>query len=112
MPDGILAILPFEALVVSGKATWRGEGAKAYPEGLTFLGDLHPISYHQSITALTLVRTLGEKKKPGERLLVVADPVFDMQDKRAQGAGETKVASKEKEHQVKLMAAMEEESKI
>jgi len=88
IPDGILAILPFEALVVSGKATWIGEGASSYPEGLTYLGDLYPISYYQSITALTLARTLGQKKKPVDRLLVIADPIFDMKDRRAQAAAE------------------------
>ena len=109
IPDGILAILPFEALVVSGKATWSGSGARAYPEGLTYLGDLYPISYYQSITALSLARTLGEKKKPGESLLVVADPIFDMKDRRAQATRETRVASKDKDYRIKLMVAMEEE---
>ena len=55
IPDGILATLPFEALVTSGKPTWKKvdkdwpDALKDYPEGLTFLGDEHPISYYQSI---------------------------------------------------------------
>ena len=57
IPDGILAMLPFEALVTGGEATWnKSEKGLDYPQGLTFLGDEHPISYYQSITALTLAR--------------------------------------------------------
>ncbi len=86
IPDGILAILPFEALVVSGKATWKDEGGKVYPEGLTYLGDAHPISYYQSITSLTLARTLRSEEKPGSKTMVIADPVFEPDDPRLKAA--------------------------
>ena len=86
IPDGILATLPFEALVVSGKPTWKEEGDTPYPEGLTYLGDLHPISYYQSITSLTLSRTLGSKAKTGTKTMVIADPVFGPEDTRLQTA--------------------------
>jgi tetratricopeptide (TPR) repeat protein len=82
VPDGILAVLPFESLVVSGKPTWKQDGRMPYPEGLTYLGAVYPISYYGSITSLTLVRTLGSKDKKGAKTLVVADPVFGPNDSR------------------------------
>ncbi len=86
IPDKILAVLPFEALVVSGKPSWTGEGPQAYPEGIKYLGDLHPISYYQSITALSLTRTLGAKEKTAAKTLVIADPVFGLDDPRLKAA--------------------------
>ncbi len=82
IPDGALAVLPFEALVVSGKATWQEDGNRPYPEGLTYLGDVYPISYYQSITALSLARDFRGKDNPGARTMVIADPVFDANDPR------------------------------
>ncbi|MFA6222221.1 MAG: tetratricopeptide repeat protein [Desulfomonilaceae bacterium] len=113
IPDGILATLPFEALVTGGKPTWQKvdkewpDVFKDYPEGLTFLGDEHPISYYQSITALTLVRTTGTKNTPNQKLLVVADPVFDLSDKRAQSATQTKLSEQEKKNNIALMQTIE-----
>ena len=86
IPDGILAILPFEALVVSGKPTWKEDSTGPYPEGLTYLCDVHPVSYYQSITALSLARTLRLKEKPGAKTLVIADPVFGPDDVRLKSA--------------------------
>lgn len=115
IPDGILAVLPFEALVTGGKATWKKledknwpEQFTYYPEGVTFLGDDYPISYYQSLSALTLVRNMGAKIKPKDSLLVVADPVFNLKDKRAQLASPIGLAEKEKEYNIKLMQAIEE----
>lgn len=83
VPDDLLALLPFDALVVEAQANWRqGPGEKYYPEGLIFVGDRHPISYYQSLTALTLVRSELNNQKPGHGLLVIADPVFDEMDDR------------------------------
>ncbi len=82
IPDGILSVLPFEALVVSGKATWNEDSVRPYPDGLTYLGDLYPISYYQSITAMSLARTLGSKEKPGPKIMIIADPVFESDDPR------------------------------
>ena len=89
IPDGILATLPFEALVVSGKPTWKEDASGPYPEGLTYLGDVYPISYYQSITALSLARTLRSNEKPGTKTLVVADPVFEADDARLKSASNT-----------------------
>ncbi|MFH0958510.1 MAG: CHAT domain-containing tetratricopeptide repeat protein, partial [Pseudomonadota bacterium] len=115
IPDGILAVLPFEALVTGGKATWKKLEGKDwpeqftyYPEGITFLGDDHPISYYQSLSALTLVRKTRGNEKPKDSLLVLADPVFSLNDKRAQLVGPTKLAQSEKEYNVRLMQVVEE----
>ena len=50
--------------------------------GVEFFGDRNSISYYQSITALTLARTLGKQQKPGDRTLAMVDPVFSTDDTR------------------------------
>ena len=45
IPDGFLALLPFEALVVEGRAEWKKGEWGDYPARLTYLGDRHPIAY-------------------------------------------------------------------
>ena len=82
IPDGVLALLPFEALVIEGKAKWREVDEITVPEGLTYVGDAYPISYYQSITAMTLARTQGNQNKPKDKVLVMADPVFGLDDSR------------------------------
>jgi CHAT domain-containing protein len=82
IPDGILGILPFEALVIRGHPRWRENDHGPWPGGLRFVGDRHPVSYYQSITALTLAR---KKRRTGvsvDRALVIADPIFSAQDER------------------------------
>ena len=112
IPDGILAVLPFEALVTGGTATWTRGKFQEHPEGITYLGDEHPISYYQSITALTLERTMGNKIKPSDKLLVVADPVFQMSDDRAQSVPQERVAGREGEFYVHVMKAIEDDSGV
>lgn len=82
IPDGSLALLPFEALVARGKPVWKSNAQGNYPVGVTYVGDLYSISYYQSLTAMKLVRTLGKHKRSGQRFLVMADPVFGMSDNR------------------------------
>ncbi len=82
VPDGILGILPFEMLVINKGQGWNTTTKNPYPRGAVYFGDRNPISYYQSLTALTLARTLGEVKKPGPRTLVMADPVFESNDRR------------------------------
>ncbi len=67
IPDGVLAILPFESLVVSGKPAWKGDDSGPSTKGVTYLGDVYPLSYYQSITSLTLARSLKSKQKSGSR---------------------------------------------
>ncbi|MEW6347804.1 MAG: CHAT domain-containing protein [Thermodesulfobacteriota bacterium] len=106
VPDGPLAVLPFEALVVSGKARAQKTKSGLSPEGLTWLADVHPISYQQSLTALTLART-QERTKTGEHLLVVADPVFHAQDERLTEAAGAARPAKEDQRNIRLMSAIE-----
>ncbi len=82
IPDGILALLPFEALVTGGVPRWNTGKYGSYPEGITYLGDRNPITYSQSLTALTLIRHLSKRQKSGEAVLVLADPVFGAADER------------------------------
>jgi tetratricopeptide (TPR) repeat protein len=82
LPDGILGVLPFEMLVIKEGTGWNTSGQSPYPEGVVYFGDRTPLSYYQSLTALTLARTLGQVKKAGLRTLVIADPVFQPDDPR------------------------------
>jgi len=109
IPDGVLALLPFEALVVRGTATWKkGQLETWYPEGVTYLGDMYPISYYQSLTALTLIRSVDRVRDPGSQLLVIADPVFDDRDSRATPTGETQIAKPDQERALRTMAAIKQ----
>ncbi len=111
IPDGLLALLPFEALVTGGTASWSRAEWGDYPQGLTYLGDVHPILYYRSLTALTLSRTLRQSPKKVSRLLVVADPVFSVTDARLQGAvPEVELAKKDGDRQTILMAEIADES--
>ena len=108
IPDGVLATLPFEALVMGGKAHWV-QGPKGYrPEGLKFLGDAYPISYYQSITALHLARTLGQTIKPSSKMLVLADPVFEADDSRLKAEARAKERETIRSLPLKLMSATKE----
>jgi CHAT domain-containing protein len=111
IPDGLLALLPFEALVTGGKAQWKKGQWGDYPEGISFVGDRNPIIYYQSLTALTLARSLRQTPKSAGRVLVMADPVFQMADARLRETQpEIEVAQNEENRQVGLMAAIEEDS--
>lgn len=111
IPDGALALLPFEALVASGRATWRKARWGDRPEGLTYFGDLYPVVYSQSLTAMTLVRNLRKKRIEGDKILVMADPVFEANDERAQtvspGSGSGGPGGGE---YLRLMATIKEDS--
>jgi len=111
IPDGMMALVPFEALVTGGSPTWRQGKGGPYPTGVTYLGDLHPIVYYQSLTALTATRSMTKKGRQGERALVMADPVFTMTDTRARAAGQAvRVAANGRQDSLKLMAAIEDET--
>src|SRR5206468_6892074 len=85
VPDEILGILPFETLVTELPSTVENGSGKygPYPQGVQYLGDRYAISYSQSATTFTLARTLKKAARgKQEKLLVVADPVFDLADAR------------------------------
>ncbi|MGO9119753.1 MAG: CHAT domain-containing protein, partial [Desulfomonilaceae bacterium] len=70
-----------------------------------FFGDRNPISYYQSVTALTLARTLGRQQKAGDRTLALVDPVFSPEDARlAKAAAENRRAALDKLTGEKLMS--------
>lgn len=106
IPDGILALVPFEALVMGGSAQWEQAKWGPYPKGLRFVGDSHPIRYYQSLTALTLARRFEKERLHESRLLVFADPVFQKQDPRAQGTTEIRVAKTDGKFTISLMNAI------
>ncbi len=108
IPDGILSILPFEALVMTGVPEWRNGPWGDFPTGISYVGDYYPISYNQSLTSLTLARgAVSSLKKGGSRLLVMADPVFQLNDKRAQVLDQ-QVAVGPSDEYFKVMAAIED----
>ncbi len=74
IPDGELATIPFEALIIDKRNNT--------PSGAKYVGDRYRINYFQSLTVLTLSRTLAAKKNSGGRTLVMADPIFNYEDTR------------------------------
>lgn len=109
VPDDSLGVLPFEMLVLNEGGKVNAEKQIPYVTHATFFGDRNTISYYQSITALTLARTFGKRKVTGKKLLVVADPVFKMQDRRAQKKRKViKLAGVQADTYRSLMAAVED----
>jgi len=96
VPDGVLNLLPFESLVLnSGGEIKKDKGISYAVSGVEFFGDRNPVSYVQSLTALTLARTLKRSGPPADKVLVMADPVYSLSDSRSQQAGgDQKIASK------------------
>ncbi len=82
VPDDSLGVLPFEMLVLNtgGKVVMD----KKFPKvvGTEFFGDRNPISYNQSVTALTLARNFPKHKTVGQRLMVMDNPIFSADDPR------------------------------
>lgn len=93
VPDDSLGVLPFEMLILNEGGTVKTDGEVPTVSGAEFFGDRNPISYHQSVTALTLARTLRKQQKPSERFLAVVDPVFSIDDPRF-----GQISRKEKSH--------------
>ena len=82
VPDDCIGVIPFEMLVLNEGGKISTDSAVPQTVGVEFFGDRNPISYSQSITALTLARTLGTKAPAANRLLVMADPIFGKNDPR------------------------------
>ena len=87
VPDDVLALLPFEALVVDAHVSPSmkiAQGGKSSANhSVQFLGDRLSLSYAQSATALVQSRQFRTAATPkGKALLVVADPVFALSDER------------------------------
>ncbi len=105
VPDGPLGVVPFEMLVLNQSGKVGTDKTIPYVTGAEFFGDRNPISYYQSVTALTLARTLGKHQKTGGRTLAVVDPVFSSEDARlAKAAAEKRRATLGKLTEEKLMS--------
>ncbi|MEQ8190813.1 MAG: CHAT domain-containing tetratricopeptide repeat protein [Candidatus Eremiobacterota bacterium] len=90
IPDEILGILPFEALIcdmLSAVKMVQGKFGPC-PEGIKYTGDRYNISYYQSASSLTMMRTLN-KGKAIKGLFAIGDPVFNEQDDRLKGTAVT-----------------------
>jgi len=110
VPDEILGILPFEALVttVPGKEK-IGEGEFGpFPLGVKYLGDKFLISYAQSATSLTLLRSLQKGKSTENMTLAVCDPIFSKNDRRTSRITKSNMT----EQSVKTMGAIKEWKKM
>jgi len=107
IPDGPLALLPFEALVVGGVPIWKQSPQGDYPSGLTYVADLYSITYYQSIMAMTLVRTLGRHKRDRNQMLVMADPVFESTDERLLGRAGQITQPQESKEKPRLQHALD-----
>ena len=82
VPDDSLGVLPFEMLVLNAGGKVKTDKELPYVIEAEFFGDRNPISYYQSITALTLARTLAKRDRLGNRTLAMVDPVFSGDDER------------------------------
>ena len=76
VPDDCLGVLPFEMLPTEHGAKIVAGAWFPKVQGARFLGDRNSIVYCQSITALTFLRARETGMKPGDRFLVIADPVI------------------------------------
>jgi hypothetical protein len=86
IPDECLGMVPFEMLVLNDGGKIATDKKIPHVTGADFFGDRYSVSYCQSVTALTLARNHARPSGPQKKMLVVADPVFDLKDKRAQAA--------------------------
>ncbi|MGC8660851.1 MAG: CHAT domain-containing protein, partial [Desulfomonilaceae bacterium] len=111
VPDDCLGLLPFEMLVLNEGGRVLFDGQTVHVSGAEFLGDRNQVYYNQSLTSLSLARASTGEKKSVNRLLVIADPVFDVKDQRAQITGDTTIAGVQKDYFESLMVTIEETSK-
>ena len=72
VPDGILGLLPFEALVIK-----EGKDEK----DTLYAGDRHAISYYQSASVLSIERSL-KYINPEKTLFALGNPVYSNKDPR------------------------------
>ncbi|MEW6347920.1 MAG: tetratricopeptide repeat protein [Thermodesulfobacteriota bacterium] len=91
LPDESLGALPFEVLPLDGRARVNSSSRLPTIAGARFFGDRNPISYTQSVTSLSLHRTVRSNAKPGSKILVImADPVIDRFGRGMMGSTEEK----------------------
>ncbi len=108
IPDGVLALLPFEALITSGVPSWRTGTYGDFPQGVNYLGDRNPVIYSQSLTAMTLVRKIAKAEQTGGAVLVMADPVFQVTDERVGNSGGSTLGAEDKDQTSRVKSAIEQ----
>ncbi|MGC8660478.1 MAG: CHAT domain-containing protein, partial [Desulfomonilaceae bacterium] len=96
VPDDVLGALPFETLPLTSEGKIGGSGQNIAVTGASFFGDRNQIVYAQSLTALSLSRTLGKKISNQDKTLIFADPVFQLNDKRVQNIDVKRVVTSDK----------------
>ncbi|MFZ2088687.1 MAG: CHAT domain-containing protein, partial [Desulfobaccales bacterium] len=87
IPDGLLGLLPFEALLIK-----EGNGV----QDSVYVGDRYTLTYYQSATVLALKRRL-QAPRAKRSLFALGNPVFSQKDPRY-------VASKQGKEKPKLLA--------
>jgi tetratricopeptide (TPR) repeat protein len=108
VPDDSLGVLPFEMLILNSGARIASDGQIPRIEGAGFFGDRNPVSYYQSVTALTLARTFARHREKGRKVLVMADPVFSSNDPRLKRAASGKRGGEPSSVRDKLMSMKNE----
>jgi tetratricopeptide (TPR) repeat protein len=109
IPDDRLGVLPLEMLVLGDGGVLDMSGDVPQTKRVRFFGDRNPQVYYQSITALTLARTVQERKEDQARLLVVADPVFAADDPRSRRWTVQLASAEMARSSSRIMAAMKKE---
>jgi CHAT domain-containing protein len=108
VPDGALQYIPFQALVVPGKAnasaaTPQSQLGAGSDEQIPLIFD-HEIVNEPSASALALVMSETAQRKPAPKTVaVLANPVFEADDPRvkSRNSSETQVAKLSQETEVK-----------
>lgn len=86
IPDGILAILPFESLPMDAplKVEMPDGRFGPIPLGVKYVADAYDIAYQSSASTLVQQRRYNRKRpQMADRALIVADPIFGAADPRA-----------------------------
>lgn len=96
-PDGVLNILPFEALTISKT-----------PNMVQYVGEKYKISYYPSASVMATVRRFKEIPKLSNPLFALGDPVYDDSDLRysLKKSGKIVVAATDKPPGLNLRSAV------
>ena len=106
IPDDSLGVIPFEMFPMNNDGKMAEDREIPYSVGAEFVGDRNPISYYQSVTALTLARIHRKSENLDGKLLLYADPVFQAEDTRAKTIDKKTAGTPVKKHHIDLMNTM------